>query len=122
MLHKLITYAHSNLRHHLVVLNSEVEGLHYVNIGKVLATALCDHVDEEDLHTLAANRIANIVKTSITHHNQLGKYIALTNLHILFEPELKFDVPVLLDSWSKHTLLIINLNNEEYPNLKPTHQ
>lgn len=52
MLHKLITYAHSNLRHHLVALNSEVERLHYVNIGKVLATALCDHADDDDLPLL----------------------------------------------------------------------
>ena len=120
MLQKLITYAHSNLRHHLVVLNSEVEGLHYVNIGKVLAAALCDHADDEDLSMLAANSIADIIKSSISTHEQLGKYIALTNLPILFEPELKFDVPALLDSWSKQMLLIVNLNNEEYPNLKPT--
>lgn len=44
MLQKLVTYAHSNLRHHLVVLNSEVEWLHYVNIGKVLVTDFCTHL------------------------------------------------------------------------------
>ena len=49
MLQKLVTYAHSNLRHHLVVLNSEVEWLHYVNIGKVLVDTLCYHADDEDL-------------------------------------------------------------------------
>lgn len=39
MLQKLVTYVHSNLSHHLVVLNSEMEGLHYVNIGKMQITA-----------------------------------------------------------------------------------
>ena len=39
MLQKHVTYVHSNLSHHLVVLNSEMEGLHYVNIGKMQITA-----------------------------------------------------------------------------------
>ena len=39
MLQKHVRYVHSNLSHHLVVLNSEMEGLHYVNIGKMQITA-----------------------------------------------------------------------------------
>lgn len=41
----------------------------------------------------------------------LGRYFAVTNVGILFEPLLKLDVEALLDRWSQDNTLLLDVGN-----------
>lgn len=99
-------YIDPHARHNLIFVSGEIEGLEYVDVGKELANVLANHSDA----AMVADQELNAILDSHTHEaDGIGRYVAIRNLGILFEPELALNVHDKLAGLSKEKILIVNM-------------
>ena len=55
--------------------------------------------------------INKLFREHIFLSNDLGQYLAVTNVGILFERLLRLDVEALLDRWSQNNTLLLDIGN-----------
>ena len=55
--------------------------------------------------------INKLFREHIFLSDYLGRYLAVTNVGILFEPLLKLDVETLLNRWSQNNTLLLDVGN-----------
>lgn len=97
-------FLRQNPKHKLVFTNSEPAGFVFTDLGYEMATRL----DGQSYPSVVATAAFESVATKGTQdHPIYGKYLAITNIGILFEPELKLNVRLLLESFSHNTLLVV---------------
>lgn len=102
---EVATYAKQDLRNKIVFSKQRIEGLQYLNVGLALAKMLLG----KSLPSLA---IQQLFSDAVKADENIGRYLAIFNIDILFEPELKLDVGNLFDSYSKNQCLIIQADSE----------
>ena len=102
---EVATYAKQDLRNKIVFSKQRIEGLQYLNVGLALAKMLLG----KSLPSLA---IQQLFSDAVKADENIGRYLAIFNIDILFEPELKLDVGNLIDSYSKNQCLIIQADSE----------
>lgn len=102
---EVATYAKQDLRNKIVFSKQCIEGLEYLNVGLALAKMLLG----KSLPSLA---IQQLFSDAVKADENIGRYLAIFNIDILFEPELKLDVGNLFDSYSKNQCLIIQADSE----------
>ena len=116
---RISQYLSQTTRNRLVFCEEEVPDLTFVNVGKELSDAIA----HEDLNSSMVSYVADDVFSEILSRNysdeRIGLYIALTNIGILFEKDLGFNLRKIWDSESiKRTLIICSLgeikNNHYY--------
>ena len=106
---EVATYAKQDLRNKIVFSKQCIKGLEYLNVGLALAKMLLG----KSLPSLAIQQLfSDAVKADVN----IGRYLAIFNIDILFEPELKLDVGNLFDSYSKNQCLIIQADSENVLN------
>lgn len=106
---EVATYAKQDLRNKIVFSKQCIKGLEYLNVGLALAKMLLG----KSLPSLAIQQLfSDAVKADVN----IGRYLAIFNIDILFEPELKLDVGNLFDSYSKNQCLIIQADSENVIN------
>ena len=102
-------YIDRRARHNLIFVRSEIEGLEYVDVGKELAEALAVQT-EIDMFPLLADKELNVLLECHTQEMEgVGRYVAIRNLGILFEPELALNVHDKISEWSREKALIVKL-------------
>jgi hypothetical protein len=88
-----------------VICRNSIDGLEFINVGYDLSKLLSknSYNNEEAVSAILDN----------TFHNEIiGNYLALTNIAILFEPELKINVSDILDAYSRNQCLIIQTDQD----------
>lgn len=106
---EVATYAKQDLRNKIVFSKQCIEGLEYLNVGLALAKMLLG----KSLPSLA---IQQLFSDAVKADENIGRYLAIFNIDILFEPDLKLDVGNLFDSYSKNQCLIIQADSENVLN------
>ena len=102
-------YIDPHARHNLIFIGGDIEGLEYVDVGKELAKSLANQPDA----ALAADKELNAILDSHTHEaDGIGRYVAIRNLGILFEPELALNVHDKLAGLSKERTLIVKMEGD----------
>lgn len=94
-------------RHKLVFAPAVSSSIRTVDVGFELASRLKDKLLSAHISMIAEDELNSLLKTSIHHDDMIGDYIALRNWGILFEPELKFNLLSIFDSYSKTSTLIL---------------
>ena len=61
---------------------------------------------------IAEIEISSIMNECMSQNEELGNFIAIKNIGILFEPALQIDVKSFLDKWSRGTVLIVSHTGE----------
>ena len=102
---EVATYVKQDLRNKIVFSKQFIEGLQYLNVGLTLAKMLRDN-------SLPSLAIQQLFSDAVKADQNIGRYLAIFNIDILFEPELKLDVGNLFDSYSKNQCLIIQADSE----------
>ena len=116
MLSELCQFSRSASRNHIVFVTGTVESLEYVDLGYELSSKIEDILTDRRLSMKAQDYLKSIIMSNIHKDNDLGEYIAIKNIGILFEPELNFSLEALFNSWSQNTLLIVNIANGKVDN------
>ena len=93
-------YIAQNTRNKIVICRDSIDGLEFINVGYDLSKLLSknSYNDEEAVSAILDKTL---------HDETIGNYLALTNIAILFEPELKINVSDIFDAYSKNQCLII---------------
>lgn len=102
---EVATYVKQDLRNKIVFSKQFIEGLQYLNVGLTLAKMLRDN-------SLPSLAIQQLFSDAVKADQNIGRYLAIFNIDILFEPDLKLDVGNLFDSYSKNQCLIIQADSE----------
>lgn len=101
---EIASYMKLSTRNRIVFGKQRIEGIQYLDVGKFVAGLLWSHSQA----TVSQRLLSYPQKQDET----FGPYLALENIGILFEPELKIDLRNLLDGLSKNQCLIIHSNAE----------
>ena len=109
---EIAKYVKQNTRNKIVFCNGDIDGISFVNVGLILSKLLTDDESFVNGYQLLYNRILD----QHLYNSIIGDYIAIENIGILFEPELKLDLHNILESFSHNQCLIIKsdaeINNE----------
>ena len=106
---EVATYVKQDLRNKIVFSKQFIEGLQYLNVGLTLAKMLRDN-------SLPSLAIPQLLSSAEKEDESVGRYLAIFNIDILFDPELKLDVGNLFDSYSKNQCLVIQADSENVLN------
>lgn len=96
-------YVRQNTRNKIVFCRSRMQGLQYVDVGFALSLRLKTNENNSPVIDI----VNQILNENIRNDAEIGYYLAIENIGILFEPELKLDVRSLIDSYSKNQCLVV---------------
>ena len=80
-----------------------MQGLQYVDVGFARSSRL--KTNEKICPVI--DIVSQILNDNIRNDAEIGYYLAIENIGILFEPELKLDVRSIIDSYSKNQCLVV---------------
>lgn len=104
----IIDFANSIAHHHVIFCREIVPELSFVNVGLALSEMIMDEGLDSPMLNYATDDFVQSILSRQENHPQIGTYLALTNIGILFEPSLSFNVPELLKNYSRNKVLIIH--------------
>ena len=110
MIKQIAQYLSVELRHKLFFVSSQDNDINFTDIGFHPSKAIENSLDNKHLSLFADEKLEEIIKDNITESPEIGKYVAIRNIGILFEPELKLDLRAKFDSWAKSYVLIVDVN------------
>lgn len=119
ILKALTSFLNIGPRYRFAFVRNEDKVLHVpsVNVGYCVASYIKDN-EHSDLKAECFSYIKQLIAIHTQHHPEIGKYVYLKNIGILFEPEIGLDVSIFLSNISRNTLLLIDWNGEMvYPYL-----
>lgn len=96
-----------NPKNKLVFTKSETAGFVFTDMGHEMSVRL---VEQTTPSIAAAATFETVAAKGMKHHPDFGKYLAIKNIGILFEPELRLNLRMLFESISHDTLLIVCSN------------
>ena len=109
----LFKYLNSQSRNKIVFFNCEIDELKPLDVGSSLASEIKSLVLDKKVGMKSKFIIDELFSKSVEDSELYGKYIALTNLGILFEPELKIDFVNLLSKYSASNTLFVQWQGEK---------
>lgn len=107
-INEIAKYVRQNTRNKIVFCHEDIGEIIFVNVGLILSQLLTNEENISNGYQLLYSNILN-------HHlynNVIGDYIAIENIGILFEPELKLDLHNILESFSRNSCLVIKSDAE----------
>lgn len=99
----ILEYVRQNTRNKIVFCRSRMQGLNYVDLGFALSSRL----NTNETNSSVIGILGHLLNENIKNNETIGEYLAIENIGILFERELKLDVRNIIDSYSKNQCLII---------------
>ena len=99
-------------RNKLVIQKHNLDIVETINVGSLGAEAISNFLDDKKLSLKVTNIIEENFEVSKVKHQDLGRILAIKNLGILFEPELKIDFLSLIDKYSRTNALFIQWEGE----------
>ena len=104
----IIDFANLVAHHHVIFCREIVPELSFVNVGVILSEMILDEGLDSPMLNYATDDFIQSILSRQENHAQIGAYLALTNIGILFEPTLSFNIPELLKNYSRNKVLIIH--------------
>lgn len=101
-------YLQQNIRNKIVFCREGIDGIRFINVGSELSQILGENPDD----MVGADTAYKQVLGQSQENSLIGMYLALANIGILFEPDLRLDVRSILDAYSKNQCLIVKTNAE----------
>lgn len=108
MIKQISQYLSVGLRHKLFFVLGQNHDINFADIGFYLSKAIENNLDNKHLSLFADERLEELIKDNVISNPEIGKYVAIRNIGILFEPELKLDLRAKFDSWAKSYVLIVD--------------
>lgn len=101
------SYINRLARNKLLFTSQEMEGINYMDIGRLFSEKLENSLLKKHLPMIAEDALKAILSQNSESNEVIGRYIAIKNIGILFEPVLHFDLESFLSNWSRDQVLII---------------
>lgn len=101
-------YISTGTRNKLLFTSHHAEGMSFMDVGALLARAIESSLSNRHLSFVAEEELEKIIKANVCHSSEIGDYIAIRNIGILFEPALRLDLHAKLCTWSRAYVLIVD--------------
>lgn len=102
-LQEISNYLNQGTRNRIVFCRDSVIGIEFIDVGKEVAMLLNNMPTDSSSFETICKQVVGTPR----NNDLIGKYLAIENIGILFEPELKLDVRSMLDCYSRNQCLII---------------
>ena len=112
MKEKILTYLGTQSRNKVIFHNTPIESVKSHNVGLLIAEAIKEIKDDSRLSLKVSNLIDEIFASCKESHSEYGEIIAIENVGILLEPDLKQDFGNVLRKHSDSNTLFINWQGE----------
>lgn len=101
-------YLVQTTRNRLIFCHEHIEGLSFINVGKTLAEGLASQNLRSPMIAYIAEEILSDILSANNIDAEIGPYVALDNIGILFEPELAFNLRTVIDNASTNKAVFIH--------------
>ncbi|WP_106830577.1 hypothetical protein [Parabacteroides pacaensis] len=101
-------YITTGTRHKLLFISCTTDALSFIDIGALLSEAIEPHLQKKRLSLIAEEALDKIIEQNTFSDPDIGDYIAIKNIGILFEPALGLNVHSKFDSWARTHVLIVH--------------
>jgi hypothetical protein len=105
-------FINSYSRNKLILTAEPIDNIDYIDIGKVFSKHIKEFLGNKMFSLKAKMELDEVLDSNIMHADDIGKYLAITNLGILLEPELKIDFVQILDKYSSSNTLFVKWEGE----------
>lgn len=106
------SYLNSTARNKIIFFRNDIPGIEPIDLGNNVAGSISKIVNDKRLSFKAKLIIEDVLSSSHIEHDNYGRILAVSNIGILFEPDLKIDIINLFDSYSSGTPLFIRWEGE----------
>jgi len=104
---QISSYLKSQSRNKIVFYKDNIFDFSAIDVGNLLAQAIFNLKDESKLPMRISSELDLILKEAVIDHKCYGRILAISNIGILFEPDLKQDFNRLLDNNSNSNALFV---------------
>ena len=105
---QIISFAKSASHHHVIFCREVIPELTFVNVGLELSDKILKEGLDSPMLDFATDDFIQEIMSRHESHPEIGNYLALTNIGILFEPSLSYNIPELFKSHSRNQILFIH--------------
>jgi len=109
---QLLAYLKSQSRNKIVLYSDTPMDFNVIDVGSVLAQAIYNLKDESKLPMRVTAELDVILNEAITDHKSYGRMLAIANLGILLESDLKQDINRLFEKYSNNNVLFVKWEGE----------
>lgn len=106
------SYLNSTARNKIIFFRNDIPGIEPIDLGNKVAGSISKIVNDKRLSFKAKLIIEDVLSSSLIEHDNYGRILAVSNIGILFEPDLKIDIINLFDSYSSGNPLFIRWEGE----------
>tara|TARA_B100000242_G_C42995070_1_gene462063 strand:- start:478 stop:894 length:417 start_codon:yes stop_codon:yes gene_type:complete len=105
-------YIKSQSRNKIVFYKQDFLAIESIDVGKKLSHKIMSIASDTKIGMKSLIIMDELFTSSFSNNSEYGKYLAIHNLGILFEPELKTDFVQLLDKYSSSNTLFVKWEGE----------
>lgn len=109
---EILSFLKTQSRNKVVFYKDSIIDIKAIDLGTELSQALFNLNDLTKLPMKGSYELEKIMNTAIIEHEIYGRFLAISNLGILFEPELKVDLMNLLEKYSNTNALFVKWEGE----------
>jgi len=107
MSEKLFSYLKSQSRNKIVFIKQDVLDLEEIDLGKKLSNQIKSVSSDKKISMKFLMIMDELFNSSFSSNSDYGKYLAIKNIGVLFEPELKIDFYQFLNKYSSSNILFV---------------
>ena len=106
-LKNIIDYIKTSSRNKIVLHKEPINGIVSIDIGLKLAEIISNFSNDNRVAMRASIELEKLLDESMVIHKGFGEIVAISNMGILFEPDLKIEINSLFDKYSKNNVLFV---------------
>ena len=115
---EILSFLKTQSRNKVVFYIEGIKDITEIDLGTELSQVLYNLYDLTKLSMKVLHELELIMNKATIEHELFGRSLAISNLGILFEPELKVDLKSLLEKYSNTNVLFVKWEGEiDYENL-----
>ena len=104
---EILSFLKTQSRNKIVFYRNSINDIPEIDLGTELSQVLFNLNDLTKLPMKVSLELENMLNTATIDHEIYGRTLAISNLGILFEPELKVDFNNLLEKYSNTNTLFV---------------
>jgi hypothetical protein len=109
---QISAYLKTQSRNKIVFYRDGIIDITAIDLGRLLSQAIYNLKDESKLPMRVSNELDKILNASFTDHSSYGRMLAISNIGIVLEHDLKQDFNMLLAKYSNNNVLFVQWDGE----------
>lgn len=110
--HIITEYINSYSKNKIIIHREIFPDVNSIDIGFLLSQSIYNWRDDSKLSMKVTSELDKIFNDELVIHNSYGRTIAISNIGILLEPNLKQDLRAILEKYSNNNTLFVKWDGE----------